>query len=318
MRATPQPTPFALPMSPGGGGISGSPQLGSSQDTPKPAPPAELPKREATERAAAPSGPSGIPGPAGPSRPAAPPAQPDALAGSSPRSSDQSRDQAQKSRVAEGEAQPGAALLAKPKSTIAGAKAKPQPPLPQAQAADSQVQAAKKATSALRVSARVGLMQKGGRNVIALRFSPANSRKVFKVIIGTGESRRAVRRGPKNMSPILLSSKDFGQRPAMIPISVQTVKGARGYVLFAPTSVRLGEVAPESPHARYDGESLQKVLSQFAALTGLVILAEKPLDHKFIGDLPSGTPEAALEQIAADLDLKLERQGKVAYLLARR
>lgn len=300
-RATPQATPFALPLSPGGGGILGSPTLGASPDAHKQAAPAQQPKREAppTYPVFAPPGPAALR--AAPQEETAPPRE--------------LRDVAEQPRSTESAAQPErepAPSAPQPaKSAGAGAAASIPPTV-------SHAKSVRTAAAAPRVAARVGLLSKGGRVLIAVHFTPEKSNNVFKVSIGAGPDRRTVRRGPKNVFPVTITPADVGDGPAAIPITVKTERGERDYVLFAPTMVRLGEAAPESPHARYDGAPLEDVLLDFAALTGIVILAEEPLDRQFIGDLPSGTPEATLEQLAAGLNLGLKRQGRVAYLLSQR
>jgi hypothetical protein len=160
----------------------------------------------------------------------------------------------------------------------------------------------------------VGLVQKNGRSSIALRFSATSSREM-KVTIGYGSARRIIRRGPGNTAPIVLSAKEVGAGPTAILISVQSGGRSRSYILFTPTAARLGEIAPESPRATYAGASAKKVLSDLAALTGLVILAEKPLDKTFVGEMSPGTPVSALEGVSADLGLKVQPQGKAIYLL---
>jgi hypothetical protein len=86
-------------------------------------------------------------------------------------------------------------------------------------------------------------------------------------------------------------------------------------VLFVPVLARLGESAAVAPIARYEGVPLRTVLADFSAFTGVVVLAEPPLDAEFSGDLPSGEPSAALAQLAAGLGLDLHREGDLAYTL---
>ena len=94
--------------------------------------------------------------------------------------------------------------------------------------------------------------------------------------------------------------------------------GDRQYVLFVPTLARLGESAPNAPLGRYAGAPLGRVLADFSALTGLVILAEAPLDMPLSGDLPSGTPAQALQLIATIADMEATQQDDIAHTLTHR
>jgi len=165
-------------------------------------------------------------------------------------------------------------------------------------------------------AAGVGVIAKGGRSVIAVQFAPEAYHSLFRVTIGSGEDKRTVRRGPKNTFPVALTARDLGEGPAAIPITVHTAAGSRSYVLFAPVSLRLGETARQAPQANYDSAPLQQVLSDFATLTGLIVLAEEPIDRRLTGVVPAGTPEDSLKQLSIGLGLDLEQQGKVGYLLS--
>ena len=294
-----EPAPaFGFPGASGGGGFLGSPQLGASAEPPKTAAPAAQPKEDAARNAIgrAPTPPAPAPAPVGA-------AQAQAGAGLAAPPVTQ-RDQAPQEKVAKAPLAQAPAVSARPKAAALDLAAESKPRV-------------KNEVAAPRIAAGVGVIKKGGRNVIAVQFAPAAYRSAFKVTIGSGVGRRTVRRGPKNTFPVAITAKDLGQGPAAIPITVQTAAGSRSYLLFAPMSLRLGETAPQAPEANYDDASLQKVLSDFTALTGVIVLAEKPLDQKFTGYVPLGTPEESLMQIAVGLDLKLERQGKVGYLLSQ-
>jgi hypothetical protein len=207
------------------------------------------------------------------------------------------------------------------------AKALPKPPQPKLGAAvtaegvtaDS-TRAADQGTkledAAAPPAAGVGVIVKGGRRVIAIQFAPEAYRGLFRVTIGSGDRERTVRRGPGNVSPVALTAKDLGGGPAAVPITVHTGAGSRSYMLFAPISLRLGETARQAPEANYDNAPLQQVLADFTALTGLIVLAEEPVDRGFTGVVPAGTPGESLKQLAFDLGLNLKQQGRVGYLLS--
>jgi len=88
-------------------------------------------------------------------------------------------------------------------------------------------------------------------------------------------------------------------------------------VLFIPTMSRLGETAPQAPRASYRGESLGSALADLSALTGLVILAEPPLDAKVRGELADMTPEDALRLLAAFGERKVAFENGVVATLTR-
>jgi hypothetical protein len=85
--------------------------------------------------------------------------------------------------------------------------------------------------------------------------------------------------------------------------------------LFVPVLARLGESAASAPLASYKGIPLPNVLADFSALTGLVVLAESPLDVEFTGELRPGDPRAVLERLAADAGLDAHPEGELAYTL---
>jgi len=289
-----RPAPqFGFPGVSGGGGFFGSPQLGASAGPPKAT---EKPKEDAARKAIAnaPEPPAPAPAPGGVSQAQAESAAP----------SGGQRDHASQAKAAGASPERAPNVASGPKVAAADLAAAPK-------------RAPKQEAAAPRIAAGAGVIKKGGRNVIAIRFASAAYQSTFKVTIGSGESKRTVRRGPKNVFPVAITAKDLGKGPAAIPVTVQTAAGSRSYLLFAPTSLRLGETAPQAPEANYDDAPLQKVLSDFTALTGVIVLAEKPIDQRFTGYVPAGTPEESLMQIAVGLDLKLKRQGEVGYLLSR-
>jgi len=294
VKAPAPPPPFGIPGFGGGGGVMGSPQLGASAEPPKAATPADQPKGDGGTNAT-----GGAPAPPAPAPVGA--AQGQAGSGAPPAAQS---DQTLEKKAANEPSGPAPAVSTAPESAAANLAAESQPQ-------------AKKAVAGPRLAAGVGVIRRGGRNVIAVQFTPAAYRSAFKVTIGSGAGKRTVRRGPKNASPVAITAKDLGQGPTTIPVTVQTAAGSRSYVLFAPLSLRLGETARQAPEANYNDAPLQKVLSDFTMLTGVIVLAEKPIDRTFTGYVPAGTPEESLRQIAVGLDLKIQRQGKVGYLLSQ-
>ena len=117
---------------------------------------------------------------------------------------------------------------------------------------------------------------------------------------------------------IPLTADAIGAGPAAIPIELRAGGESRDYVLFVPMMARLGESAPAAPIGGYGGQSLAAVLAEFTALTGLVVLAERPLDMKMRGEMPRGKPGEALEQVAAEAGFEAHREGDVVYTLTHR
>lgn len=114
---------------------------------------------------------------------------------------------------------------------------------------------------------------------------------------------------------IPLSIETIGPGPAAIRIRLEAREEKRHYVLFVPVLARLGEAAESAPTARYQEAPLRNVLADLSAFTGLVILAEPPLDIEFSGSLPSGKPGAALQELGAQLGFASHREGHLAYTL---
>jgi hypothetical protein len=117
---------------------------------------------------------------------------------------------------------------------------------------------------------------------------------------------------------IPLTGDTIGAGPAAIPIGLRAGAASRDYVLFVPMMGRLGESAPVAPIGAYSGQSLEAVLAEFTALTGVVVLAERPLDVEMRGEIPRGKPGEALEQLAAEAGFEAHREGDLAYTLTHR
>lgn len=118
-----------------------------------------------------------------------------------------------------------------------------------------------------------------------------------------------------SVGPIPVSSEQLGRGPTSISISLSTEEEQRDYRLFVPVLARLGEVAPNAPVARYDGQAISEVLADLSALTGLVILAEEPLTVPVFADTPSGPPAAAAEHLGRIAGFEVQRAGEVALTL---
>jgi hypothetical protein len=166
------------------------------------------------------------------------------------------------------------------------------------------------------LSATVALASVEGGKMIALRLTSQRPLEEVRLALGDAAPRPLSWQGTSGGPAwIPLSVEDIGPGPAAIPIRVEAPAGARDYVLFVPVLARLGESAPSAPAARYRGVPFQNVLADFSALTGLVVLAEPPLDMEFNGELRSGEPGATLEQLAAQLGFDSHREGDLAYTL---
>jgi hypothetical protein len=141
----------------------------------------------------------------------------------------------------------------------------------------------------------------------------------MRISIGSGEKVRVIWQSPGAEPPLILLSGDhIGPGPAAVPIMVESETVRRAYTLFLPILSRLGQSAPSAPKAHYQGQPLRRVLSDFSALTGLVLLAEGPLETPVSLELPSGPPESALEALAAHVGLHVEHEEGVVRVLTPR
>lgn len=166
------------------------------------------------------------------------------------------------------------------------------------------------------LSATVALASAEGGKMVALRLTSQRPLEEVRLALGDAAPRALSWQGTSGGPAwIPLSVEDIGPGPAAIPIRVEAPVGARDYVLFVPVLARLGESAPSAPTARYRRAPFRNVLADFSALTGLVVLAEPPLDMEFSGELAAGEPGAALEQLAGQLGFDSHREGDLAYTL---
>lgn len=149
------------------------------------------------------------------------------------------------------------------------------------------------------VSARITLVKVSGRPALGLVLGAEAAAGLVTVRVGSGEDSRVVWQGSRpDGASVAIPTDAVGPGPGSVLISLETRRGTRAYRLFLPTVARLGDVAPSAPRLRYEGQSLDRVLADLAALTGLVLLAEAPLDTKVVGELPGGPPDAALAELA--------------------
>jgi len=169
------------------------------------------------------------------------------------------------------------------------------------------------------VSARASVTRQQGRPAVGLRFAAEESSGRMKVSIGSGEKTRVIWQDARPQpGEIVISGEHVGPGPTTVPITVELQGGIRKYMLFLPTISRLGESAPSTPRAYYDGQPLAKVLADFSALTGLVLLAEGPLDRPVVGELPQGSPDTALAVLAANAGLQVAREDRIVRSLTPR
>jgi hypothetical protein len=156
----------------------------------------------------------------------------------------------------------------------------------------------------------------GHRGVaLHLGFDRPLAEEIAVTLGGPGE-RRLLYRGPSGEAqPIVLPAEGLGPGPAAVPVTIESQVGRRDYTLFVPTMARLGESAPSAPVGRFDDEPVFKVLADFSALTGIVVLAEEPLSATFAGQIPPGPPAASLESMAGSMGFEVKREGDLVLTL---
>lgn len=184
--------------------------------------------------------------------------------------------------------------------------------------------AAKAAAPAPQLSVRVALATEKEPPSIILDLSadPGVGRVAIyadrpsgKQVLWRGEP-LAVRPGePAHGAAIPLSAQQIGPGPAAVPITVESQVASRSYVLFIPTLATLGQTCGGSPVARYRGEAVAEVLADLSALTGMVLLAEAPLNRPVEGELPAGRPAEVLAQVAGRVGLQVHGEGDLARTL---
>ena len=187
-----------------------------------------------------------------------------------------------------------------------------------AERADAVGGAAAPSPPALPASSRVSLRREGDGPGLTLQVQTEAHLESVSVHAEIGGARRLLWQGRGGqIAPIHLSAEQLGEGPAAIPLEIESAGRVHRYVLFIPTMSRLGETAPQAPRASYRGESLGSALADLSALTGLVILAEPPLDAKVRGELADMTPEDALRLLAAFGERKVEFENGVVATLTR-
>jgi hypothetical protein len=168
-------------------------------------------------------------------------------------------------------------------------------------------------------SARVVLARGEGRSLLALRVLAEQPVSEIALVIGREGAERQVWRGtPPMPGAVLLSAEEIGPGPTAIPVRVESPQGRRQYTLFLPVMARLGESAAAAPVGRHEGAPFSRVLADFSALTGLVLLAEEPLSARVCGEIPAGEPGESLTKIADDLGYEVRREDDLVLTLERR
>ncbi len=169
---------------------------------------------------------------------------------------------------------------------------------------------------ALPFSAKATLVRHRGRPAIALQLAAEGPAQGIAVRVGKPGTSVLIWDGLAPVSePIVLSAETLGIEPGAIPVFLESPAGRKEYVLFMPALARLGESAPSAPTGDYRGEPLSQVLVEFTALTGLVVLAEEPLDEKLCGSKPEGPPDVALQEIASRAGLDVEQTDGIVFTL---
>jgi len=169
------------------------------------------------------------------------------------------------------------------------------------------------------LSARAALVSGAGGKLIALQLAAEQPLGEITLTMGDASPQVYAWHGPAGGPAwIPLTGDTIGAGPAAIPIGLRAGEESRDYVLFVPMMARLGESAPAAPVGGYGGQSLEAVLAEFTALTGLVVLAEQPLHVRMTGEIPRGKPGEALEQVAAEAGFEAHREGDLVYTLTHR
>ena len=169
------------------------------------------------------------------------------------------------------------------------------------------------------LSARAALVSGTGGKLIALQLAAEQPLGEIMLRLGDASPQMYGWHGPAGGPAwIPLTADTIGAGPAAIPIGLRAGEESRDYVLFVPMMARLGESAPAAPIGGYGGQSLEAVLAEFTALTGLVVLAERPLAVTMKGEMPRGKPGEALEQVAAEAGFEAHREGDLVYTLTHR
>ena len=166
------------------------------------------------------------------------------------------------------------------------------------------------------LSATLGFGQYEGRPALTLQLASDKPAAEISVYLGDAAARRLLWHGSSPpTAPLVLTLEQIGPAPAATPITIESGEERRNYLLFTPTLARLGETAGNAPAGAYSGESVAQALAELTALTGLVVLAEEPLSRVLSGDKPGGAPDAALQELAARVGLKIERAGDLVFNL---
>jgi hypothetical protein len=176
--------------------------------------------------------------------------------------------------------------------------------------------AREKAPAAPPLFARASLATGADGDIIALEVASKASTESITLRIGGGPPQTFQWRGAGGRpATVPLPMDKLGSGPAAVPVEVSSSAGKRDYVLFVPTMARLGEIAPSAPVASYEGAPIRSVLADLSAMTGLVILAEQPLDREIKGAIPRGTPEASLRQLGLENGFDVQAHGDVVFTL---
>lgn len=167
--------------------------------------------------------------------------------------------------------------------------------------------------------ARASLVAGADGSIIALEVASEAHSDSITVRVGSGPPQTFQWRGAgARPATVPLPMDRLGPGPAAVPVEVTSSAGRREYVLFVPTMARLGQVAPTAPVAKYESAPLGSVLADLSAMTGLVILAEQPLNAEIKGAIPKGTPEASLRQLGMASGFDVQAQGDLVFTLTRR
>jgi len=179
-----------------------------------------------------------------------------------------------------------------------------------------QVTAAKAGPVAPELSLRVVVEEGAERPTVAFGVSAEPKVRRVAVYADTPRGRELLWSGkPVPDARVPVSPQHIGPGPAAVPIVVESDSGVRHYILFVPTLARLGQVSEGSPVGRYRGETVGQVLRDLSTLTGLVLLAEGPLNRPVEGGLRAGEPSEVLSWFAGQAGLQVHADGELARTL---
>ncbi len=159
---------------------------------------------------------------------------------------------------------------------------------------------------------QVMVHREGERALVSLRLTPVGPPVEARVAVGGQEQWKAV-----SAEPVTLELP-YTTQPRALPIEVAVGGRTHSYMLYLPDLSRLGQFQGGAEARRYQGAPLAKALREVSSRTGVIILAEGPLEEKVTADLSLASPRAALETLAKFGGYEVRAEGMFSFsLLAR-